>query len=822
LEDAVSIPVRYIPPAVEPEVSAFFDRRHFGVPEGSFVFLFCFDFNSSIDRKNPIAVLESFARVLPVVSRLDVRLVIKTNFSNDRPADYHRFIAAAARFGDRVIILDKTMSDSEAKSLIRCCNVFVSLHRSEGFGLGLAEAMYFGRPVIATAYSGNMDFMSPDNSCQVPYHLTPVPPDSYIGAAGQQWAEPDIEAAARSMAELALSPGIARAMGQRASTYMRTHHSIKASALGYREALIHLHGGDENWREMTKVWQRDRFPGGFLDGVMGAEMPPSALLASSVMAGESESLDQTVIAAVCAQRQGRFNDAERLYRTILAARPGHPGVNYNLGVMALQTGLVDVALACLRIPLISNPGCARHWLTYAYALLTWERVPAAQILLGEATRRNISGKLLDHLVATAARWVKPGVEGSQADDPGIQFSAAVAAFQSGQFDVAEAIFQGILARDDCDVDSLHHLGLIYRRRGQTDLALKLIDQALTLRPFDANAQVSLGTTCVRCGNLSGAEQAFRAAIAFRPDYPEALNNLGAVLEEQGRWDDARVAYLAALEVDEAYQKAVENLRRLSEVSRKLVDGGGVGHMTDDRPGAFRVDAGGTLTVSQQEVDRLQWWHSIDLGRGVVTKGQKALSLLKSEADIALRHGVEGKTVLDVGAWDGAFSFESKRRGASHVLATDYYCWLGPGLGKGKKECFELARCSLELDVIDMNIDVLDISPETTGIFDIVLFLGVLYHLKNPFLALEKMAAVTKSLLVVETETALDTLGRPAMAFFPGKELNNDPTNWWAPNIECVRYMLYDCGFKKVEVTPHPEALKQLNMDRGRFFFHAWK
>jgi tRNA (mo5U34)-methyltransferase len=101
---------------------------------------------------------------------------------------------------------------------------------------------------------------------------------------------------------------------------------------------------------------------------------------------------------------------------------------------------------------------------------------------------------------------------------------------------------------------------------------------------------------------------------------------------------------------------------------------------------------------------------------------------------------------------------------------------------------------------------MDLTPERVGVFDVVLFLGVLYHLRHPLLALERLAAVTRELLVVETVVDLIGLRRPAMAFYPGKEMNRDPTNWWGPNVPAVHAMLEAVGFRRVRtVTKVPSA-----------------
>jgi tRNA (mo5U34)-methyltransferase len=236
----------------------------------------------------------------------------------------------------------------------------------------------------------------------------------------------------------------------------------------------------------------------------------------------------------------------------------------------------------------------------------------------------------------------------------------------------------------------------------------------------------------------------------------------------------------------------------------------------ERPPAYRR----SLRVMRANADELPWFHCIDLGAGIITKGHRSLTNIQHNAAIVFKDGVDGKNVLDIGAWDGAFSFEAERRGAARVLATDYFCWVGPGWGK--KASFDFARMALASRVEDRIIDVPDISSDTLGRFDAVLLLGVLYHLLHPLQALERIAPIARELLVVETETALDDEDRPAMVFFPGSELNNDATNWWAPNIKCMEAMLRHVGFKRIEVSPTWGYDGKITHRRGRFTFHAWK
>ncbi|HEX7215497.1 MAG TPA: methyltransferase domain-containing protein [Methylomirabilota bacterium] len=215
-----------------------------------------------------------------------------------------------------------------------------------------------------------------------------------------------------------------------------------------------------------------------------------------------------------------------------------------------------------------------------------------------------------------------------------------------------------------------------------------------------------------------------------------------------------------------------------------------------------------------QVQRYFWFHSIDLGNGVVTPGKKSLKVLRAEAEAIFGPlDLRGKSVLDIGAWNGYFSFEAKRRQAEQVLATDHHCWSPEINGRAT---FDLARAALELDIESLDVDVPDLSPERVGRFDVVLFLGVFYHLVDPIRALQDLAAVTNEVAVLETHLDLRAMDRPAMVFYPGTELNDDPTNWWGPNRQCVEALLRLVGFERVVYQPHPLV------GDVRGIFHAYK
>ncbi len=205
---------------------------------------------------------------------------------------------------------------------------------------------------------------------------------------------------------------------------------------------------------------------------------------------------------------------------------------------------------------------------------------------------------------------------------------------------------------------------------------------------------------------------------------------------------------------------------------------------------------------RRRVAGIDWFHTIDLGQGIVTPGIDDTP--RKLGAIGLPGDLSGQTVLDIGAWDGFFSFEAERRGAKRVLATDSYCWSGQAWGK--KSGFDLAHEALDSRVESKVVDVMDLSPKAEGVFDWVLFLGVLYHVRHPLRALEKVSAVTGKCLILETEVDLIGLRHPAMAFYPGTELNNDPTNWWAPNPRALLEMLRDVGFTDIRVVTPPRPL----------------
>lgn len=234
------------------------------------------------------------------------------------------------------------------------------------------------------------------------------------------------------------------------------------------------------------------------------------------------------------------------------------------------------------------------------------------------------------------------------------------------------------------------------------------------------------------------------------------------------------------------------------------------------------------------VSKIEWWHTIDLGNGLVTPGK--INPADKLRLIGMPEDLSGKTVLDIGAADGFYSFEAERRGASRVVATGLW---GKG-GYKSKEAFDLARNLLHSKVESAEIDLFDMRPEEMGTFDVVLMLGVLYHLQHPLLGLQRVFQMTKEMIILETHVDLLELDEPVIRFYPGRELDGDSTNWCGPNLAAVESMMKVAGFTRVETItapkrngPAPGGLKgaasvllngpaKVEHQRGRAAFHGWR
>ncbi len=229
-------------------------------------------------------------------------------------------------------------------------------------------------------------------------------------------------------------------------------------------------------------------------------------------------------------------------------------------------------------------------------------------------------------------------------------------------------------------------------------------------------------------------------------------------------------------------------------------------------------------------DSILWFHSIDLGQGVRTRGLSELALPAEQLP-----DFSGRSVLDIGAWDGYYSFFAEQRGASRVVALDHYAWGVDFAARGAywNDCaargvlpdhekdntefwrpdlpgrrgFELAHDVLDSKVEPVVADFARMDVDTLGVFDVVLYLGVLYHMKEPLTCLERLRRVTAEVAVVETE-AVHLQGyddEPLMQFHPGGDVQADFGNWYVPTITAIHALCRAAGFARVRTVAGPPA-----------------
>ena len=301
-------------------------------------------------------------------------------------------------------------------------------------------------------------------------------------------------------------------------------------------------------------------------------------------------------------------------------------------------------------------------------------------------------------------------------------------------------------------------------------------------------------------------------------------------------DPAAYAFGRALRKFSSTTRRVAN--RLDRVSRR--------YLVSGQPARGAVSGSGGMI----------WFHSIDLGQGEITGGVKSVEELEAEAiALNLPDSLSGQSVLDIGAWDGYFSFEMERRGAS-VTALDHYAWSvdhiryqhyhtaalaageplvppeeAPGVwdpvNLPGRAGFDRARAALGSKVQPVLADFMTMDLSTLGRFDVVLFLGVLYHLKDPFLALRRLRQLTAGTAVIESATVLipGWTDERLWMFLEGPELNVDPSNWWAPTPTGLAAMCRAAGFSAVRIIAQPLEYAApgpgYHLHYGRIVVHAY-
>nr|HRQ80541.1 glycosyltransferase [Azospirillaceae bacterium] len=232
---AAGLQARVTPHPLPPPAPAVYGRAHFGLPDDAFIVASFFHMGSSFSRKNPTASIAAFRSAFgDDPSKI---LVVKVSEASLEPTAQAALRQAAAGAAN-IRVVDRKMPRSEADSLIAAADAVISLHRSEGFGLVPAEAMARGKPVVATGWSGNMDFMTPDNALLIGWKLVPATdPQGTYNFPDQYWADADVEEAAAALRRLAASADLRRSLGEQAAADVRRLLGVETFARTVREAL---------------------------------------------------------------------------------------------------------------------------------------------------------------------------------------------------------------------------------------------------------------------------------------------------------------------------------------------------------------------------------------------------------------------------------------------------------------------------------------------------------------------------------------------------------------------------------------------------------
>ncbi len=231
------VPVYRIPCAVVLDDFKDVDRSYFGLGHDDFIFLFMFDFLSYFERKNPLSIIQAFKEAFSPSEK--VRLIIQCYNSQSNPQAMERMKQDINGFN--IGIIDRYLERKEINTLLSLCDVYISLHRSEGFGFTMAEAMFLGKPVIATGYSGNTDFMNAYNSYLVKYKLVEIEKDIGPYKKGCVWAEPDINHAAELMRCVYEDPASAKKIGIKATLDTKTNLSYPAIGRKIRNRIKEIY-----------------------------------------------------------------------------------------------------------------------------------------------------------------------------------------------------------------------------------------------------------------------------------------------------------------------------------------------------------------------------------------------------------------------------------------------------------------------------------------------------------------------------------------------------------------------------------------------------
>jgi tetratricopeptide (TPR) repeat protein len=368
-------------------------------------------------------------------------------------------------------------------------------------------------------------------------------------------------------------------------------------------------------------------------------------------------IDQALQQGIAAHKEGKLQDAERLYRAILKSQPNHPDANHNLGVLAVAVGKPLESMPLFKLALEANPKIEQFWLSYVDVLMRLEHFDEAKRVLVEAEQSGVSSDKLNalnqKLLVSVPNDTNKTADGQtlteEREAQGLSSSAApsqdqlnhlLGHFQAGRLEEAEELATLLTQQFPNHPFAWKVLGAVLQQTGRVNESLLSMQQSVGLSPQDAEAHSNLGVTLKELGRLDDAEASYREAIALKPDYAEAHSNLGVALKELGRLDDAEASYRKAIALKPDNAGAQYNLgNTLKELSR-----------LDDAEASYReaialkpdyAQAHYNLGITLQELGKLD---------GAEASYRKAIALTPDHAEA---HSNLGVTLQELGRLDDA-------------------------------------------------------------------------------------------------------------------------------------------------------------------------
>jgi len=310
-------------------------------------------------------------------------------------------------------------------------------------------------------------------------------------------------------------------------------------------------------------------------------------------------IDQALQQGITAHKEGKLEEAERLYRAILQSQPLHPDANHNLGVLAVSVNKADAALPMFKTALEANPEIEQFWQSYIDALIKEKQFDNAKQVIEEAKIRGVAGEKLSVLetdlkstahvnepklavqkkslslsekrkkLAEQKKQKKAKKQNLKAISPSeAEIKSLLEHYRNGRYSDAEKLAVSTAERFPKHQFSWKVLGAVLGKTGRQSEAISANQTAIALSPQDADVHNNLGIMLQELGRLEEAEASYRQVIALKPDYIEAHNNLGTMLQELGRLEEAEASYTQAIALKPDYAKAYSNLgNTLKELGR---------------------------------------------------------------------------------------------------------------------------------------------------------------------------------------------------------------------------------------------------------------